>query len=227
MSLILRFVLVGNADSDKSIMDRRSLMSICFIYLCSSFVHIQGALNINHKKGVCCFQPQFEGIFHRETTVFNNKLETTSTETKLHFDHIGKRVCNELSTPTGGPIRIINDYRTGMTYTIMKNSGLCLKKANTEILRPHCIPDNAKFDGKVSINDMNLNRWSTRHGAEKITYIVTDIGCVPVQVSVYNEKMQQVNYFYNISQGITDPDVFNYPSNCIPDPTSTKADLPN
>lgn len=216
---------IGEVNIHTSVMYRHSLIPILFVYLCFPFICIQGAPG-NLDKGTCCFNPQFEGIFHRETTVFNNKLETTSTETRLHFDHAGKRVCNEFSTPSTGPIRVVNDYQTGLTYTIMKKNGVCFKKPNTEILRPHCIPENANFDGRVSINDMNLNRWSTRNGSEKITYIVTDIGCVPVQVSVYSENMQQVNYFYNISQGISDFNVFNYPKDCVPDPSVTKHDTP-
>ncbi|XP_041354560.1 mammalian ependymin-related protein 1-like [Gigantopelta aegis] len=170
-----------------------------------------------------CESPkQFEG---RQATFDHQRKSQIFA--RFAYDDIEKRF-REIEIEQFGKQHAFYDtlylHNVGLEYKLDLRTRKCNVTAITSPFRPFAIPPDAKFKGAVVYGaagipnqHVNLNRFEGEMGELQFEMFHTSPNCIPVQVSFFKNSTRVVKHrqFYDVSVGISDPEAFIPPKDCI------------
>ncbi|XP_060711542.1 mammalian ependymin-related protein 1-like [Hemiscyllium ocellatum] len=146
---------------------------------------------------------------------------------KFAFDGTHKRISTKsvLLMEKGVKISVYNFllYKQNIMYQFYPQNKTCVKLPLRVPFLPIAIPRNATFVSQIYIGGSSAPREGVlanvwRGEIDTVQYVATftDVGCLPVSEVVYTKETGWVTeLFYDLTLGISDPDVFIPPPNCL------------
>ncbi|KAI7796327.1 ependymin [Triplophysa rosa] len=147
---------------------------------------------------------------------------------KFYYDAIGQNVCvvayGKEDNKTIFADRLLL-FREGVKYDIHYHNQTCVKTALKEPFVPIEVPHDAHFLHQLVIGSSSrpgegllVNNWEGIVPQTKEHYFMsfTEFGCLPIYSIYFTEKMDVdiMTSFYDLVNGIEDPEVFIPPSFC-------------
>ena len=169
-----------------------------------------------------CESPkQWEGRFFRY-----DRDKAFQQIAKLSYDETNTRA-REIEEIEFGSDREIYDvlylHNVGKEYRLNIKTRKCNVTALTRPFRPYGVPPGAQFDGSATIGaagipgeSLVVENWSLVDGDDKFYGVVSSPDCVPIEYAFYSQRTSLITTtFFDINVGITDPNVFIPPRECM------------
>uniref|UniRef100_UPI00398F2E8A ependymin-like n=1 Tax=Pristiophorus japonicus TaxID=55135 RepID=UPI00398F2E8A len=144
---------------------------------------------------------------------------------RFAYDSIGKRMYFDRSS--FGMNRTLNElnillFNESVGYRFYPDNRTCVKYPLLVPFTKFSIPRNATFGGKVYLGTSSVpaagllvSFWRSKVHGEFSQLTVTESGCVPVsELSNTKELGWVIESYFNLSLGISDPNVFVPPPEC-------------
>ncbi|KAK6170740.1 hypothetical protein SNE40_019055 [Patella caerulea] len=171
----------------------------------------------------CCVPNTWEGI-QRQTagSIKDGKPTVSVTDIKVHYDLTNFRAAFDENVTANGytvQVKVIQMFKDGTEYIISGNT--CSKKMIPSTPQTRCLPDTAKLEGKHFIvdgkNNVSFNTYKDEAKGVSVYVSLTE-HCKPVSQVIYGAsngvQFLSSDVFYDITDGIVDPAVFNIPAIC-------------
>ncbi|KAK6170741.1 hypothetical protein SNE40_019056 [Patella caerulea] len=172
---------------------------------------------------ICCVPNTWEGI-QRQTagSISNGKPTISVTDIKVHYDLTNFRAAFDENVTANGytvQVKVIQMFKDGIEYIISGNT--CSKKMIPPTPQTRCVPDSAKLEGKHFIvsgkNNVSFNTYKYETNRISASISMTE-HCKPVSQVIYGAsngvQFLSSDVYYDITDGIVDPAVFNIPAIC-------------
>ncbi|XP_043538537.1 mammalian ependymin-related protein 1-like [Chiloscyllium plagiosum] len=146
---------------------------------------------------------------------------------KFAFDGIQKRICTKsvLMMDKGVKISVYNFllYKENIMFQFYPQNNTCVKTPLRVPFLPIAIPRNATFVSQIYIGGSSAPRegilanvWSGEINTVHYMATFTEVGCLPVSEVIYTKETGWVTeMFYDLTTGISDPNVFIPPPKCL------------
>jgi len=183
----------------------------------------------------CCFNSQFTAV--TATNVGKNvdgKETAQQILSTVVYDFTNKKMLmgmniSDLGTNQDTYYTVFQDNNAHQQYVTLAD-GSCFIQPWNEPMESPCIPDDAVFQGELTMNSGNgslvkANAWRYLQRGADIRMVVSQDTCTPLIRSLagpqYGENQLQTVMYFNV-QPTVDPALLKAPTGCKPQPTLGK-----
>jgi len=173
----------------------------------------------------CCTSDQWQGYMFSwdESRHFRAGFN-------ISYDYTNKRTHVLIEEQEGNRRRRVIEtialYQFKKVFIIDHNTQQCHEADLEGDMRQDCVPQNATHAGQITIGgELPANIWEweegPRNSSRRIMELRTVSTCTPIDSFVTGRFIHvDVNYYWNITQGIKDPSIFAPPKTCKPNSKS-------
>jgi len=195
-------------------------------------------LQTSYSQTPCCYVDKWQGVLSMSSGLYDlpaNYASLVSVTSRVSVDGAAGKVFNNMAVTNNSHVTylsVLDDYTSGHSYTVI--DGQCYKGVPGEKNTLSCVPKNATYLGSHSFGGVATDTWlvpapgnkSTGYTTTRVT--VTKANCAPLQtfsLTFGDKSTMNLATMQNLTQGISDPSVFNVPESCKRSPIKTIADL--